>query len=210
MLFRFKKNKISNGGFSLVEMVVVVAIFLIITGIIVANYPQFKDQSALELMAQEIAVNIRTAQVLGTGARVQGGSGQVENKSYGVHFDGSKPNTLISFIGEDRDDKVYSDGVYKELETHTLQGADITHFNGVELETNPDPDIFDITYRRPNPEASIVYKGNDTDPLDELLIQIKSKRGAERCKQIRISANGQIGVIPGFICQWNLKLMVLH
>ncbi|MBI2482057.1 MAG: prepilin-type N-terminal cleavage/methylation domain-containing protein [Candidatus Vogelbacteria bacterium] len=191
-LFKFKQNR----GFSLVEMLVVIVIFLIITGIIVANYPQFKDQSALELMAQEMAVNIRTAQVLGTGTRV-GSSGPAAARSYGVHFNSDNTNKFISFIGSNKEDGTFDEGD-KIVEEYTLQGADITNFydqSGDDL-----TGVFDITYRRPNPEARILHN-NSNITGDSLTIKIKSKRGGDRCKQIRISINGQIAVIPGFQCQ---------
>ncbi len=190
------KTKLAARGFSLVEMTVVIAIFLIITGIIIANYPQFRDQSALELLAQEIAVNIRTAQVFGTGARVESG-GPDAAKPYGVHFDGANLNNFTTFI--DNNASGFFDDGDTVVEDYVLQGANINKLfiNGNLSE--PQSGDFDITYLRPNPEAKIVKGGDINNNPTELLVEIKGRRG-ERCKQIRISANGQIAVIPGFTC----------
>ena len=59
MFYRFKKT----AGFTLIEMIVVIAIFGIVTTIILANLPTFRDRSSLDLVAQEVAINIRGAQV---------------------------------------------------------------------------------------------------------------------------------------------------
>ena len=57
-----------TGGFSLIEMIVVIAIFMIITGVVLSNLPAFRDQSSLDLVAQEIAINIRGAQSYAMGS----------------------------------------------------------------------------------------------------------------------------------------------
>ncbi len=58
-----KSFKTSTAGFTLIEMVTVIGIFVIVTGIILANLPSFRSSSALDLVAQEVATQVRGAQV---------------------------------------------------------------------------------------------------------------------------------------------------
>lgn len=58
-----KSFKTSTAGFTLIEMVTVIAIFVVVTGIILANLPSFRSSSALDLVAQEVATQVRGAQV---------------------------------------------------------------------------------------------------------------------------------------------------
>ncbi|OJI08261.1 MAG: hypothetical protein COX02_01870 [Candidatus Vogelbacteria bacterium CG22_combo_CG10-13_8_21_14_all_37_9] len=58
----FQSRKNWRAGFSLIEMLVVVSIFTIVTAVVLANLPSFRDKSSLDLVAQEIAIQIRGAQ----------------------------------------------------------------------------------------------------------------------------------------------------
>lgn len=52
-------------GFSLLELIVVMAIFLIITAVVIADIPNFRQKSSLDLTANEVATYIRGGQVFG-------------------------------------------------------------------------------------------------------------------------------------------------
>ena len=79
-------------GFSLIEMLVVISIFVIVTGIVLVNLPAFRDKSSLDLVAQEIALTIRQAQVFGIGTRAFGANAY---PSHGIYLD---PNQRQQFI----------------------------------------------------------------------------------------------------------------
>lgn len=64
------KNKLNKQtGFTLLEVIVVVAIFGIMTTIVIFNYSNFSSKVILTNMAYEIALTTRQAQVFGLGAR---------------------------------------------------------------------------------------------------------------------------------------------
>ena len=73
-----------KSGFTLIEMMVVVAIFVIATGIVLANLPAFRNKSSLDLTAQEVATGIRQAQVYGAGTRQASTASKFP--SYGIYF----------------------------------------------------------------------------------------------------------------------------
>lgn len=68
---KISKNKGLNlkSGFTLVEMMVVIAIVVIITSIILGSYPLFASQVSLASIAREIALGYRQAQVFGLAVR---------------------------------------------------------------------------------------------------------------------------------------------
>lgn len=79
--FQFK----NGGGFSLIELMVVVTIIVIITLIIIPNYRQISSQFALERSAHKLAQDIRRAAEMAMSARELPGSGP-QPKGYGVFF----------------------------------------------------------------------------------------------------------------------------
>jgi type II secretory pathway pseudopilin PulG len=79
----FKKNKY-NKGISMVELIVVISIFLILTSITIFNYGQFRSSISLQNLADDIALVIRKAQSYSTG--VQQGEVSQGVGSFGVHF----------------------------------------------------------------------------------------------------------------------------
>lgn len=81
--FNFKNKK---RGFTLIELIVVIAIFLLISAIVMFNYKGFNSSVSVENLAQDIAINIRKAQVFSistTGTSIQGSQAF---PSYGIHF----------------------------------------------------------------------------------------------------------------------------
>lgn len=75
-----------RGGFSVVELVVASAIFMVVTTVVVANYPRANSRLSLNMLAQDIAIVIREAQVYGTSI-INSDDGSVAG-SYGVYING--------------------------------------------------------------------------------------------------------------------------
>lgn len=69
-------------GFTLLELIVVIAIFLIITAVVMTDIPNFRQNSALDLTVSEVATYIREAQIYG--ASQKGGAPTVS--SYVIKF----------------------------------------------------------------------------------------------------------------------------
>ncbi len=90
-------------GFSLVEMIVVIAIFTFITGIVLFNYANFSTNVTLQNLTQDVALSIRKAQVyalgIKTGETIPGTVGVI--KGYGVHFDVNNPKSFIIFADKE-------------------------------------------------------------------------------------------------------------
>lgn len=86
-----KKNRLKNNrGFSLVELMVTITIFIMITSITLTNYPRFSNKLSLDLLAQDIALSVRQAQISGAsvlGSKSKEGEEARVFKAYGVHFE---------------------------------------------------------------------------------------------------------------------------
>lgn len=85
----FIKNRLKSyltGGFTLFELLVVIAVTAIVTAVTFSNFPKMDSKLSLELLAQDIALTIRQAQIYGT--TVYGAQGNFD--SYGVDFPNPK------------------------------------------------------------------------------------------------------------------------
>lgn len=85
--FKYKNNK----GFTVIELLVSISLFFIVTSVVLSNYPRFGTNLAIETLAQDIALSVRQAQVFGSailGTTKRDGaslSSQIFN-AYGVYF----------------------------------------------------------------------------------------------------------------------------
>lgn len=93
-------------GFSLIELMVTITIFVIITSITLTNYPKFGNKLSLDLLAQDIALSLRQAQISGSsvlGSRSGGTGSPRVFGAYGVHFeaprsDGGSANFTYPYL----------------------------------------------------------------------------------------------------------------
>src|SRR5574343_579757 len=117
----YKKEKIVNTSrqkrdhfvnrlrsFTIFEMLVSIAIFTILTSVILAKNNQFKGTTALSNLAYEIALVIRQAQVYGLSVAKDLGSSDdlAFQRSYGVHFPAGADTTQAThfMLFADRND----------------------------------------------------------------------------------------------------------
>ncbi len=164
-------------GFTIIEMITVVAIITIMTGVVLANFPDFRERASLELVAQEISLVIRQAQAFGSQTRSIG-SGTFP--SFGVYFDlnpndsdyYNSPNKLILY-GDKNGDQHWTatniDGCGTSdvecREVYTLSGGlEFVAVQGctddactapvvLSQATTPAGSAVNILFRRPDPEA---------------------------------------------------------
>lgn len=72
-----------HGGFTLVELLVVLSIIVVITGIVITSQSSFNKTLILANTAYDVALSIRSAETYGVGSRAVGG---MANVGHGVHF----------------------------------------------------------------------------------------------------------------------------
>lgn len=76
-----------KGGFSLLEMTVVIAIVAVMTAIVLWNMPNMKGGASIDVVAQEVAIYLRGAQVYSRATRTGADYGTAGDfTSYGIHL----------------------------------------------------------------------------------------------------------------------------
>ncbi|MDQ5889530.1 MAG: hypothetical protein QG609_23 [Patescibacteria group bacterium] len=188
-----KKINLAERGFTMLEMLVVTAIVLIMSGIIIAYIPQFRDRSSLDLVAQEMALNIRSAQAFASGGRVGGSdSGFIDSiPSYGIYMTAGDVSRFFMFTDEDNS-KFYEEGDDADsvFENYDLQGVYIKEFI-VDDENVGDGGTVEITYTRPSLQANICYNNDCGKNKVEIVLQ---GRRSDVTRTVGVHNNGQISI----------------
>lgn len=195
-----------SAGFTLFELLVSIAIFVVLTAVIVAKNTQFKGATLISNLAYEVALLYRQTQTFGTAVR---GSGPlIENRitaGYGLHIDlRSPPNgsnqKIILYIdnsnpttpnylydsSELRDTFFIQSGFTIDSVCATVSGTQV-------CSTDPAYTTLDVTYRRPDP-APVIKIG--TPGLyyiaTDATVTLKHYKGAT--SKVLVSNTGQISV----------------
>jgi prepilin-type N-terminal cleavage/methylation domain-containing protein len=198
-LSKIKRDK----GMTLVELIVVLGIFVLVTGITIFDYNSFRSNISLQNLADEIALSVRKAQSYAIGVKSAGGS---FSDNFGIHFSkeetgGSENNSssksFVLFVDIDKDNKYNpSDicGVGEEecLEILTIKTED--KITGIlrEGELDENLETIDVIFKRPNPDANF-YDNGDYVGEQSIGIQITNTRSGG-VKNIIISNTGQISI----------------
>lgn len=149
-----KKDFKKTDGFTLVEFVVIMGIFAIMIGVIMANFNGFKSVITLDNLAQDIALAIRQVQ---TSAGASGSLDSPEQSySRGIAF---TPNPDGGYLPEftlyetDNINGIYTEGYDRKIDTIKIQTTDkitgITYIDqgGLKQPLAPGAPIY-ITFKR--------------------------------------------------------------
>jgi len=196
-------------GFTLVELLVTIVIFVIVTGVVLINKNQFDSVILLNNFAYDVALSIKQAQTYGVNVR-EGVSGAFGN-AYGVYFnldkpDGSGRTNFILFNdvkgdidGSPPDDKYNGDLIscptsnVECIQRYTMRrGMFIKEICvGTEDETCSLVNELSILFYRPSLEAKIYADNNFSESKPYAKITLSSTDG-ESTSDIVITGVGQI------------------
>lgn len=206
-----KKQRLSDErGFSLIEMMVVLIIFAILTAIVIFQYNKFNARILVTNMAYEVALQIREAQIFGLGARETSVTSDEFDKAYGVYIhrddgtaEGSKTKTVSLFRDNETEDNVCDDGCSctqqageECFETLTLtRNLEITSLMVVDIEGGvcQEVEALAVTFKRPNPDAIIVealINPDDTRRTGVITVEANGIR-----EHVVVRETGQISVV---------------
>lgn len=199
----FFNIKNTKRGFSLIEFMLAVAIFVILTSLVSVNARKFGTNVLISSLAHEIGVTLRQAQVYGIGARNSGGGNF--NRSYGVHVDSANPTNYILFVDLNGDSSYdtasnTSTGCRLNMECLSMWRIDqdntISDFcvGNVGCFSTGQVDAVDILFKRPNPEPIVYgYLGGVKSSANLVAsITVKSPQGI--AKTVSVLASGQVSV----------------
>jgi prepilin-type N-terminal cleavage/methylation domain-containing protein len=205
-----KKFTLRNSkGFTLVEIIVVVFIFAVVSSVLLFRYSDFSTNITLRNLSQEVALSIRKAQTLATSVRGGNPTDAFNTtKGYGMYFslaqNGTKYGGGASSFVLFRDDN--GDGLYNQtdqscgsltvgnecLEQFSITTGDTVSQICVEEDCSSSSGVV-FYFKRPNPDAKIYFESNKT-PQSSADVTLMSRKGAT--KKVRVWNTGQIGVLP--------------
>ena len=197
-------------GFTLIEMVTVLGIFMVLSSVVLFNYNKFTSDTILTNMAYEVALSVREAQIYGVSVRnPDGTSGTAEfSVPYGIHFPAVAGGTSSYYLFADSAAQV---GIY-DGGTSCIAGSGecvtpYTMQRGIEIiqlmnklagqsacSTPNAGGSMSVMFRRPNPEPIF----NNTSNVEYAEITLESPNGSRRYVVIR--NNGQIYVDEESLC----------
>jgi len=206
MFFKSNKNDSSNlvsKGFTLIELMVTIGIFVFMTAVVMAKYNNFYSGTIFKNLAYDVALTIRQAQSYGISVKVDPDtttpSNSNFNAAYGVHFqkdppENSKKFRLSSFVrgtfAEDETEKSYN----------VKNGASFAEFSVSSdggSSFNDRMKFVNIIFQRPNPEAVICAKENEGEAFvcTYNLLRIKLLAGdGNTSRYIYVNNAGQIRI----------------
>jgi len=207
-----------RGGFTLIEMLVVIAIIAIITVVVITSQSSFNRTLLLANAAYDVALTIRSAETYGIASRA---AGAVVTTGHGIHFSGTPSQSFILFADSTPPpssnaarchpandvsapdakpgDCAYQPDQKEFVTTYTLgNGMTITNFcaiygNGT-YSCAADNTItsLDIVFVRPSGEPYMSVNGaySSISPVTAACLAIASPQGGAR--YVSIASTGQI------------------
>jgi prepilin-type N-terminal cleavage/methylation domain-containing protein len=185
-------------GFSLVELLVTISIFAILTVIILTQNAQFNGTILLNNLAFDVALSVRQAQVYGLSVR-QSTSSTPFDVGYGVNFDITNPTSYILFADGNNNSR-YDTSPSEALNVFTVNHADkISSLCGTDsagAQTCSSGGVLTrltIVFKRPNLDAQI--SSNVAGGVYQTAtITVSSPNNNTRT--VSIASTGQISVNP--------------
>lgn len=134
-----------NKGMTLVELMVVLSIFAIISSMVIFNYSDYKSNVNIKVLSDDIALSIRQAQAYAIGVKSVNGEIGSSFPGYGIHF--STKDSITSMSGSSTcGDTIDNDG-------DTL--ADAADPSCIAGDGSYDPNLLEL------PKNQIVYTCSD-------------------------------------------------
>ncbi len=201
--------KNSNKAFTIVELMVVIAIFLVITGVILFQSNSFDSTITASNLAQDVALTVRKANAYTLGFQVPQTTSSVDIKGYGVNFVAGTGDSFLLFGETDPYDQYYTHtfgcGVFSHtdecIEQTVIKTRDRIVSLGVDVSGSTillsPGDSLSIIFTKPTGEVSFCVQSGGMGGCNYTLatvahIKISSAQG--RIYTVNVWNNGQINV----------------
>lgn len=179
-----------KSGFTLIELIVSVAVIALVTGIFLANYNSTNRRTDLTMTAQELVADIRMAQNYSLGLARYGlsGSTNVPLGGWGVHFDLTNfGNNKYILFADDNGNKIFesdeANATYGAKETVLPDNIIIVYLSS--------GNKADITFLPPDPITNITGSASGYEQVDIVLKDTTTNT----TKTIRVNYLGLVEVI---------------
>lgn len=199
-IFKFKNTRYTiqntNRGFTFVELIVVIAIFSIMAGVVIFNARDFGDGIALQNLAQDIAMQLKKAQNDGSSGKTDSCFFSGVIPTYGVYFSSPVDNDKFNYFADYSGDKKMRPGLVCGTKSESQKIFNIPNGNTISKlcvnRKNCNINDLHITFTRPNLNANIVSPQYVNNIIDDAEIEITSPKG--KIKTIVIWPTGQISI----------------
>lgn len=203
----------ASRGFTMIEMMIVVAIVGIMTSIVVWNYGDFRSGIIVTNMAYEVATSIREAQLYGLGVRgaAQEGGGYDYGGTYGAIFHTGQ--TVYQVFRDENQDGLCGDGcacaggtgecveqvgMLQNVAVAQVCAASNVDSQATLLASCADKDTLSVSFTRPQPESAIRagQSGVLANPPPDSGYAAGGivLRGGTHCRLVTIYQSGQVSV----------------
>lgn len=196
----------NNRGFTLVETLAVLGIFVTITLIVFVGNNNFNNTILLTNLAYDVALTTTRAQSYGVSVKQFGTGAESFNVGYGIHFrlcgladlDESDDVSFVLFADANRNKYYEKPGEF--LERYLIRRGNkinklywLDSFGGVNLLAAGG---LDISFERPDPDASFAFFDCDGNPISHnaRAVRVEVISPAGLIKNINIETTGQISV----------------
>lgn len=191
-------------GFTVVEMVIIISILVLISAVLLANFPAFSRRADLQRTSQQLALAARKAQNMAFAARqaVRVGGGASIPSYFGVYI-----GAVVGCPGEPRDynyiifadfhppgspNRQYDCGRDPVVERFKFERgvslSDVIFTPSGESAESLDPDVIHITFSVPEARTGLLDRNNREGTVAEIIL---AGEGA-LTRKITIRNTGQI------------------
>ncbi len=186
-----------NKGFTLIELMVSIAIMVVITTVVVLNQSKLSEDIGLKNAVQDVSLSMRQAQVYGISVReTEPGSNNFQY-GYGLDFDITHPNQYLSFYDKNLNG-IYGGG-WDCAGPECLDVTDLMNNTSIKsicsmLSLSPltydcSASRVDIIFRRPSTQALISFNGAGIAPVLGAKVVFQSETGKTRSLIVFASGN---------------------
>ncbi|MDE2071539.1 MAG: prepilin-type N-terminal cleavage/methylation domain-containing protein [Patescibacteria group bacterium] len=203
----------ARAGFTLIELMVVMAIIVLVTGLLLARQSRFNSSTLLRSLSYSVALTIRQAQTYGTSVRENAVGSASFVGIYGVWFNGGSSYTLYVdvnkngiFDGGDVTVQTYKVGAGYSINTYCAYALGSMSCSGscppsatqnklgVGSCTPSAINSLSIYFKRPNPDALFTTVPAGPQTWSGAYIELISGTDTGNTRSIDISNTGEIAV----------------
>lgn len=182
-------------GFTLVELLVTITIFAVVTALVLFKHDKFNGGILLTNLAYDVALTIREAQIFGLNVREVEGSSTGFQYAYGVQFrTGQTYDQQFILYADTNGSRTYTSNDTIINKYNIKKGNYISEICIMYATSCPKVSVLDITYLRPKPEATIRWyaPGGQIGGTYNAKITIAAPDGSTR--DIIVRRTGQISI----------------
>ena len=163
------KRPFQSSGFTIIELLVVVMIMFILSGISIFKFREYTTNIELSNVTLDTALVIREAQTFGV-TTVESNASGFQN-AYGVHFSESEPDSYTFFVDSTNDDFWYNDSSEIIRQSYFEPGYVISNIC-VSTGGGQDCTVTELVtaFKRPNLSAHILYQNGGLEVSEAQII----------------------------------------